>query len=153
MRSIVFALLALVTFTSCMPTQPAIAQAPPEAAQAIGEPTYESLSSFRKQALKMAQEEVAAGRMPRTQLFALRIATMNKGNLERMHQAVAEQVLADGKAASYSAIDWSKLGEILKEMLPVILQLLKLFASDQASLNQPMSDLAIVDGQHFWLAA
>lgn len=94
----------------------------------MGEPTAQSLQSFRKTLLASAEAAVKAKELSRLDLFRLRIATMNKATLEKMHQACAEQVLADGQAQSYGAIDWTKLIAFIKEMIPIILELIKLFA-------------------------
>lgn len=94
----------------------------------LGEPTTTSLVSFRKALISTAEQAVKSGEISRVELFKLRVATMNQKVLKQMHQACAEQVLSDGKAKSFSAIDWSKLIEIIKELLPVILQIISLFS-------------------------
>ena len=94
----------------------------------MGEPTQQSLGSFRKSLLATAEAAVKAKELSRADLFRLRIASMHKPTLEKMHQACAEQVLADGQAQSYGAIDWTKLLTAFKEFLPILLELIKLFA-------------------------
>ena len=94
----------------------------------MGEPSAKSLGDFRKAVISAAEAQFKAKEITRVQLITLRIATMHKATLERMHQACAEQVLADGAAASYGAIDWTKLAAFIKEMIPIILELIKLFA-------------------------
>lgn len=94
----------------------------------MGEPSAKSLQEFRKVLLSTAESAVKAKELSRLDLFRLRIATMNKATLEKMHQACAEQVLVDGQATSYGAIDWTKLLAAFKEFLPILLELLKLFA-------------------------
>jgi hypothetical protein len=94
----------------------------------MGEPTAQSLGSFRKTLIASAEKSCKAGEMSRADLFRIRIGSMHKPTLEKMHQACAEQVLSDGQAASYGAIDWTKLAAFIKEMLPIILELIKLFA-------------------------
>lgn len=94
----------------------------------LGEPTSKSLVSFRKSLISSAEKSCKAGELSRADLFRIRIASMHKPTLEKMHQACAEQVLADGQAASYGAIDWDKLLTLFKEWLPILLELIKLFA-------------------------
>ena len=96
----------------------------------MGEPSAKSLGDFRKAVISAAEAQCKAKEITRVQLIMLRIATMNKATLERMHQACAEQVLADGAAQSYGAIDWTKLAAFIKEMIPIILELIKLFAEN-----------------------
>jgi hypothetical protein len=126
MRPVV-CLLALLGSLAAIPS---IAQEPKPADVVVmlGEPSTQSLASFRKALLSSAEQAVKDKELSRLDLFRLRVATMNKNTLEKMHQACAEQVLSDGKAASYGAIDWSKLVTILKEVLPIILELIKLFS-------------------------
>jgi hypothetical protein len=94
----------------------------------LGEPTSKSLVSFRKSLISSAEKSCKAGELSRADLFRIRIGSLHKPTLEKMHQACAEQILADGQAASYGAIDWEKLAAFLKEMLPIILELIKLFS-------------------------
>lgn len=133
MRPFVFILAALFSIAAF----PVVSQEPkpPDPITVMGEPSAQSLSSFRKALIASAEQAVKDKELSRLDLFRLRVATMNKATLEKMHQACAEQVLADGKAASYGAIDWSKLITILKEVLPIILELIKLFA-DNATTYQ-----------------
>ena len=101
----------------------------------MGEPSSQSLTSFRKSLIAAAEKAVKDKELSRLDLFRLRVATMNKATLEKMHQACAEQVLADGQAQSYGAIDWSKLLAAFKEFLPILLELIKLFA-DNGNFHQ-----------------
>ncbi len=94
----------------------------------MGEPTAKSLASFRKTLIASAEKSCKAGELSRADLFRIRIASMHKPTLEKMHQACAEQALSDGMAASYGAIDWEKMIALFKEWLPIILELIKLFA-------------------------
>lgn len=94
----------------------------------MGDPTAKSLQEFRKTLLSTAEAAVKAKELSRADLFRLRIATMHKATLEKMHQSCAEQVLVDGQAQSYAAIDWTKLLAFIKEMIPIFLELLKLFS-------------------------
>lgn len=119
---------------------------------AMGEPTAQSLQSFRKTLLASAESAVKAKEMSRLDLFRLRIATMNKATLEKMHQACAEQVLSDGQAQSYGAIDWSKLLAAFKEFLPILLELIKLFAYANPSYLQSDSMLCYWPADYFTAA-
>lgn len=124
MRPILFgSILFLVGCANCV-GQDLVAESP---VVQLGEPTQKSLASFRKSLIQSAEKSCKAGELSRADLFRIRIASMHKPTLEKMHQACAEQILSDGQAASYGAIDWEKLAAFLKEMLPIILELVKLF--------------------------
>jgi len=100
-----------------------------ESATAVmGEPSAKSLKSFRDSLLKAAGQSVKDGEISRMDLMRLRIASMSPKVLERMHQAASEQLLSEGMAASFGAIDWSQLLAFIKEIIPIILELIKLFS-------------------------
>ena len=94
----------------------------------MGEPSSKSLKEFRAAVIKSGEQAVRSGELSRMDLMRLRLATMSPKVLEKMHQAAAEQVLSDGMAASYGAIDWNQLLAFIKELLPIILELIKLFS-------------------------
>lgn len=98
------------------------------AAIPLGEPSTKSLKEFRATILKAGEQALKAGELSRLDLMRLRLATMAPKVLEKMHQAAAEQVLSDGLCASYGAIDWTQLIAFIKEILPIILELIKLFS-------------------------
>ncbi len=125
-----FSCLFLLTFVSQAKTygQDSLSDPVVVSSVVMGEPTVQSLQSFRKSLLAAAEASVKAKELSRLDLFRLRIATMNKSTLEKMHQACAEQVLMDGQATSYGAIDWSKLLAAFREFLPILLELIKLFS-------------------------
>lgn len=126
---IVFALLFAVMLAQPKAfCQDSLSDAAVGSSVVMGEPSAKSLQEFRKTLLATAEAAVKAKELSRLDLFRLRIATMNKATLEKMHQACAEQVLVDGQATSYGAIDWTKLLTAFKEFLPILLELLKLFA-------------------------
>jgi hypothetical protein len=120
--------LAILVFSPVLSAQESPLPNFTEPAVMLGEPTATSLVGFRKALISTAEQAVKSGEISRVELFKLRVATMNPKVLKQMHQACAEQVLSDGKAKSFSAIDWSKLIEIIKELLPVILQIISLFS-------------------------
>jgi hypothetical protein len=134
------ALLGLVSFVMCLGMVPSCCQesiaqdTAVVSAPAIGEPSKESLSKFRTALLKAADQAAKDKEISRLDVFKLRLATMNRGTLERLHQATAEHVLSEGKFASYSAIDWNQLLAFIKELLPIILELIKLFSSNETTL-------------------
>jgi hypothetical protein len=125
MRPIVFGLLLLVAGCQACVAQDLVADPP---VVQLGEPTAKSLAGFRKALISSAEKSCKAGELSRGDLFRIRIASMHKPTLEKMHQACAEQALSDGLAASYGALDWEKLLTLFKEWLPIILELIKLFA-------------------------
>lgn len=139
MNRFLFALVACLCFVP-IGFQPAIAQEPfkpqpdtpavvSDAAMAsfYADPGQAKLSAFRKTLLDTADKACKSGEISRAEVFKLRIATLNQKVLKQMHQAVAEHAVAEGVAASPTAIDWSKVAEIIKQLLPVILELISLF--------------------------
>lgn len=120
----------------------------------MGEPTAKSLGDFRKALIATAEKACKDKEITRGDLFRLRIASMHKPTLEKMHQSCAEQVLSDGQSQSYGAIDWSKLAAFIKEMIPIILELIKLFADNghyqtQFICYQDFHSVPIATG-HVW---
>ena len=93
----------------------------------LADPGTKSLGEFRKHLLATAEQSCKSGEITRGELFKLRMATLSPKVLTKMHQAVAEQVVSDGKVANAKSIDWSKVIDIIKELLPVILQIIALF--------------------------
>ena len=147
MRSLILAMFLLVSALPAL-AQDSLSDVVASSPVVMGEPTAQSLQSFRKTLLASAESAVKAKEMSRLDLFRLRIATMNKATLEKMHQACAEQVLADGQAQSYGAIDWSKLLAAFKEFLPILLELIKLFAYSTTHLRSD-SLLCCVSSDYF----
>lgn len=101
----------------------------------LGEPSAKSLADFRKSILEQAREiakdpslNLIERMQARANIRRLTVLASNKVSLEKMHQVCAENALSDGIAQSYGAIDWTKLAAFLKEMIPIILELIKLFA-------------------------
>lgn len=134
MKTASLALLLLVSSMAAVQAQDSLSE-PAQGVPALGEPSSESLASFRKVLLAQAdaavQEKglnIGARLKARTTAMLLRAATRNEAVLAKFHQYAAEQVLADGQAQSYGAIDWTKLAAFIKEMIPIIMELIKLFA-------------------------
>jgi hypothetical protein len=94
----------------------------------LGEPSAKSLKSFREALLKSGEQAVKSGELSRMDLMRLRLATMSPKVLATAHQFAAEQCLSDGLCASYGAIDWNQLLAFIKELIPLILELIKLFS-------------------------
>jgi len=125
MRPLLLTLVLLAGCSNCLGQDELVADSP---VVQLGEPTAKSLASFRKTLIASAEKSCKAGELTRADLFRIRIASMHKPTLEKMHQACAEQALSDGMAASYGALDWEKLLAMFKAWLPIILELIKLFA-------------------------
>jgi hypothetical protein len=94
----------------------------------LGEPSQQSLKEFRKSLIKAAEQAFEDNEISRMDLIKVRFASRSNRVLKEMHQACAEQCLADGVCGSYEAIDWQKLVDFIKVILPIILQLIALFA-------------------------
>ena len=86
------------------------------------------LKQFRTALIKAAEQACRDGEISRIELFKVRVASLSEKGLVKMHQAAAEQAFADGRIQSYSAIDWTQLVSLIKELLLVILQLIELFS-------------------------
>jgi hypothetical protein len=95
------------------------------------EATPQSLSSFRRQLIKAAEDAQREGEITRAELFKIRVTSLSRPALVKMQQAVVEQATFEGKIVAgtpISAIDWSSLLQFIKEALPIILEIIKLLA-------------------------
>lgn len=107
----------------------------------MGEPSAKSLKEFRAAMLKVVDESVRAGELPRRASVGLRIRfTLFPEQLKAVHQAAAEQCLADGLCASYGAIDWSQLLAFLKEFIPILMEIIKMFAMQNRVHSEYLCD-------------
>ena len=94
----------------------------------LADPPASKLSAFRKVLISEAEKSCKAGEISRMELFKLRIATLNPKVLKSVHQACCEHAVSEGKATSAAAIDWMKIVDVIKELLPIILQIISLFS-------------------------
>jgi hypothetical protein len=95
----------------------------------IGEPSKAQLESFKKQITKQVEQQFRDGEINRIELMRAKFTIKyNQAKVKELHQEAAEQVLLEGKASSYAAIDWEKLAMFIKEIMPLILQLIQLFS-------------------------
>jgi hypothetical protein len=94
----------------------------------MGEPSAKSLDVFKKVVIQTAERDFANKEIGRLELMRIKMAARNPARLKQMHQECAEQVLIEGKATSYGAIDWEKLSVFIKEILPIILEFIKFFS-------------------------
>jgi hypothetical protein len=95
------------------------------------EATPQSLASFRRSLIRAAEEAHDAGEITRGELFKIRISSISRPALRQMQQAVAEQAVHEGKIVAgspMSAVNWDNLLQFIKELLPVILEIIKLFS-------------------------
>ncbi len=77
-----------------------------------------SKTSFRKALLSAAEDANREGTITRAELLKLRVVTLVPSVSNSLQQAVAEQAVMDGQAASIQAIDWNGLAEFLKTIMP-----------------------------------
>lgn len=82
---------------------------------------------FRRVLIKAAEQSFREGELSRVDLLRLRVASLSPAKLQQMQTACAEQAVQEGKAVSIAAIDWEKLAAFIKEILPVIIEIVKLF--------------------------
>jgi len=93
----------------------------------LGEPSQQSLREFRKSLIAAAEQSFKDDEISRMDLIKIRFSSRSNRVLHEMHQACAEQALSEGICGSYGAIDWAKLIDFIKVILPIILQLIALF--------------------------
>ena len=126
MFRIICLFLALVT--TCSFTY---AQDKPAPVIAQEDATPQSLQSFRRSLIKAAEEARDAGEITRAELFKIRIASISRPALRQMQQAVVEQATHEGKIVAgtpIGAVNWENLLQFIKELLPIILEIIKMFA-------------------------
>lgn len=136
MKSYLLGLLMLVASCGSMPAF-AQDQLPPvgafNATPDVPAPTEKSLKGFRKELLAQAQAACDRGEIEQAQVRKLRFTTLIFPQLTRnMHNAVSEELVVQSKTSvgALKDIDWAKWAEIIKTMLPVILQILSMFKGE-----------------------
>jgi hypothetical protein len=95
------------------------------------EATPQSLTSFRRSLVRAAEEAHDSGEITRGELFKIRISSLSRPVLRQMQQAVAEQAVHEGKIVAgspMSAVNWDNLLQFIKELLPIILEIVKMFS-------------------------
>ena len=85
--------------------------------------------SFRQTVLKAAMEEHEAGNLSGGELLALRMALVFRPHkVEEAQAAVIENTTAKGIAgADKAGFDWSFFLALIKELLPLIMQIISMF--------------------------
>lgn len=84
------------------------------------------MHGFREALLAAAEQSYKAGEVDRRDVFRLRLATsLLPRVLNRLEADCCDEAVFHGQVASAQAIDWQKLIPLLREMLPVILELIK----------------------------
>jgi hypothetical protein len=107
------------------------AQDKPQPVVVQEEATPQSLQSFRRSLIKAAEEAQSNGEISRAELFKIRIASISRPALRQMQQAVVEQATHEGKIIAgtpIGAVNWDGLLQFIKELLPIILDIIKMFA-------------------------
>jgi hypothetical protein len=87
---------------------------------------FRSDPNFRRQLIAAAEKSQAEGKISRTDLMKIRLVTLTPGKLKQIEQVCFEQAVADGYSAQQ--VDWTKLFDILKDLVPIVLELIKLFS-------------------------
>lgn len=82
------------------------------------------MHGFRKSLLAAAEQSYKAGEIDRSDVFRLRLATSLPRVLARLEADCCDEAASRG-LASATAIDWQQLIPLLREMLPVILEIVK----------------------------
>jgi hypothetical protein len=86
---------------------------------------------FRKTLIKAAEEAQASGEITRGELFRLRFASLRPQVAAQMEKCCAEQATSEGlmpAAGNLNAFDWTQLLAFIKELLPLILQIISIFS-------------------------
>jgi hypothetical protein len=81
--------------------------------------------------IKAAEEAQSNGEITRGELFKIRIASISRPALRQMQQAVVEQATHEGKIVAgtpIGAVNWDNLLQFIKELLPIILEIIKMFS-------------------------
>lgn len=93
--------------------------------------SQQSLAQFRETYLRAIDEEQEGGRIGGMRARALRRIADNPRRLNRLANEVCEECCASGHAVGgpedHSAPDWSGLLEFIKQLLPLIAQLIAMF--------------------------
>jgi hypothetical protein len=90
-------------------------------------------AGFRHTLLKAAQEEHRAGRLTNWEMYRIRLASaLRPRKLREAQDAVSDQACAAGYMAAASdgdgvGFDWAALLDFIKELLPIILQIIAMF--------------------------
>lgn len=91
----------------------------------------QNLAQFREVYLQAINEEQEAGRIGNLRARALRRLAENQRRLNRLANEVCEECCASGHDLGgpdgHSAPDWSGLLEFIKQLLPLIAQLIAMF--------------------------
>jgi hypothetical protein len=90
-------------------------------------------AGFRHALLKAAQEEHKAGRLTAWEMYRIRwISALRPRKIREAQDAVADQACAAGYMSAASdgdgvGFDWMALLDFIKELLPIILQIIAMF--------------------------
>jgi hypothetical protein len=95
----------------------------------VADPPAKRMAEFRRSLLTAAEQSFRDGDLTRAELVRIRLTTLNPKTCAKLHQCCCEQMVCEGRVQSgmVAAIDWSKALAILKELIPVILQIISLF--------------------------
>jgi hypothetical protein len=89
---------------------------------------------FRQALIAQAEQAHSDGELSRQDLFRIRLATLNPRIANQLEEAAAEQAAsqsllpAGSSPSALGAIDWQNLLSFLRELLPLILQIIKIFS-------------------------
>ncbi len=114
-------------------------------APTVSEPSQASLTGFRKTLITAAEQSCKAGDITRLDLFKIRVASLNRGVLKQMHQAVSEQAIHEGVMKSVGAPDWSAFLDFIKQLLPIIMEIIKMFSGASIPTSH---DVFAIDVRH-----
>ena len=85
--------------------------------------------TFREVLIEAAEQARDEGSITQRELRVIRFATLFPHVLAKVQSAVATTAKEEGTlaASDMAAIDWSAILAFIKELIPLILQLIKLF--------------------------
>lgn len=87
--------------------------------------------NFRRTLIKAAEEAHDTGEITRGDLFRLRFASLRPQVAAQLERCCAEQAELEGimpAGSSFNAFDWTTLLAFIRELLPLILELIKIFS-------------------------
>lgn len=119
------------------PDAPIVAPSEPGSSNPSDPVTGPLNSPFRRSLIRAAEEAFKANEIKRLDLMRIRVASLSPKVLDRLELAIKEQAIAEGKhevaigpdGQVVANFDWSKLIPFIRELVPLVLQIIDLITS------------------------
>ncbi len=85
-------------------------------------------TAFRRTLLQAARESRKSGAIDTKQYFTIVAASYNPRAMDRIRSAVQDAAIEEGLVAVNAEIDWDAILAFIKELIPLIIQLIELFS-------------------------